>query len=230
MLCSHYVQSNYFSFLGWLLKYCFENIFNLIRYILLFSVPLWRGVSRTSLELCCFLQFCWAEVWKQGSTRQGRRVLSTPAAAALLYPQQCQSPGEPGWGLRDRIRHMCEQEMAWSQHQLLLTVSLLSRPKQQEQQVWLLVCLPPAGAAQAWSMGSKIQFCLHDWRPLAGLMWQLLPALVLIWAEEGGVLQVLLNDYILCSTTTFKRDLARMCTRLESLVLTLSLKYAVPPV
>lgn len=41
---------------------------------------------------------------------------------------------------------------------------------------------------------------------------------------------MLLNGYVLCSTTTFKRDLARMCTRLQSLVLTLSLTYAVPPV
>lgn len=77
-------------FLGRLLKSCFENIFNFIRDILLFSVLLWRGVFHASPELCCFLQFCQAEVWKQGSCRQGRRVLRQGQPRQLLL---CCAPG-----------------------------------------------------------------------------------------------------------------------------------------
>lgn len=53
--------------------------------------------------------------------QKGAQAGAVPAAAALHNPRQCQSPGEPDWALWDRTRHMCEQEMAWSQHQLLLT-------------------------------------------------------------------------------------------------------------
>lgn len=53
---------------------------------------------------------------------------------------------------------------------------LLSHLWLQEQQVCLLVHLPPAGGAQSRFMGGKIQFCLYDWRPGAEVVWQLLPS------------------------------------------------------
>lgn len=152
----------------------------------------------------------------------------SPSSCCSAVSWAVPEPWRARLALWDRTRHLWEQEMAWAQHQLLLAGSAMASPEQ-EQPVWLLMCLPQAGTTQAGSMGSKIQFCLHYWRPLAVLMWQLLPTLVLVWAGEGGALQVFIGC-ILCSTALFKRDLARMCTKLQTLVLTLLLKCAVPPV
>lgn len=40
--------------------------------------------------------------------QKGVQAGTAPAAAALLPPCWCQSPGKPGWGLRDQAKHTCD--------------------------------------------------------------------------------------------------------------------------